>query len=42
LEDIPYLRQVRSAIEIWERKLKTVSGKDAYIIKKAIIDLRKD
>ena len=27
---------------MWEEKLKHTSGKDAYIIKKAIIDLRKD
>ena len=33
---------MREAIEIWEKKLKTASGRDAFIIKKAIIDLRKD
>jgi hypothetical protein len=27
---------------MWEQKLKSTTGKDAYIIKKAIIDLRKD
>ena len=27
---------------MWEEKLKTASGRDAFIIKKAIIDLRKD
>jgi hypothetical protein len=27
---------------MWEKRLKTASGKEAYIIKKAIIDLRKD
>ena len=42
LEDIPELRQVREAIELWEELLKTASGRDAFIIKKAIIDLRKD
>ena len=42
LENIPELRQVREAIEDWEKKLKTASGRDAFIIKKAIIDLRKD
>ena len=42
LEEIPFLKQVREAIEIWEKKLKTASGRDAFIIKKAIIDLRKD
>jgi hypothetical protein len=33
---------VREAIELWEEKLKTAQGRDAFIIKKAIIDLRKD
>lgn len=42
LEEIPELRQVREAIKIWENMLKTASGRDAYIIKQAIIDLRKD
>lgn len=42
LEEIPFLKQVREAIEMWEKRLKTASGRDAYIIKKAIIDLRKD
>jgi hypothetical protein len=42
LEDIPYLKQIRKAIEVWENKLKTATGKNAYIIKKTIIDLRKD
>ena len=42
LEEIPFLKQVREAIDYWEQRLKTASGKDAYIIKKTIIDLRKD
>ena len=42
LEEIPPLRQLRDAIEAWEAKLKTTSGKDAYIIKKALIEMRKD
>lgn len=42
LEEIPFLKQIREAIEFWEEKLKTASGRNAYIIKKAIIDLRKD
>ena len=42
LEEIPFLKQVREAIEMWEGKLKTATGRDAFIIKKAIIDLRKD
>ena len=27
---------------MWEKRLKTATGRDAFIIKKAIIDLRKD
>ena len=42
LETIPFLKQVREAIEMWEKRLKTATGRDAFIIKKAIIDLRKD
>jgi hypothetical protein len=42
LEEIPPLRQLRDAIELWEAKLKVTEGKDAYIIKKALIEMRKD
>lgn len=42
LEDIPCLRQLREAINMWEEKAKTASGRDAYIIKSTLIDLRKD
>ena len=42
LEEIPFLKEVREAIKIWEKRLKTATGRDAFIIKKAIIDLRKD
>ncbi len=42
LADIQPLRQLREAIEYWERKLQTATGKDAYIIKKTLIELRKD
>ena len=42
LEEIPDLQQVREAIKLWETKLKTAQGRDAFVIKKAIIDLRKD
>lgn len=42
VEEIPGLRELREAIKYWEERLKTTSGRDAYIIKKAIIDLRKD
>lgn len=33
---------MRDAINFWEAKLKTATGKDAYIIKSTLIDLRKD
>lgn len=42
LEEIPLLRQLREAIEMWERKQKTAQGKEGYIIKNALIELRKD
>ena len=42
LEEIPSLRQLREAINIWEIKLKQAKGRDAYIIKKALIEMRKD
>lgn len=42
LEDIPELRQLREAIEYWEVKLKSATGRSAYIIKRTLIDLRKD
>ena len=42
LEDIPALRQLRDAIEMWEEKAKTAQGRDALIIKKTLIELRKD
>ena len=42
LEEIPFLRQLRDAIELWEAKLKLAQGKDAYLIKKALIEMRKD
>ena len=42
LEEIPGLQQIKDAIGLWETISKTASGKDAYVAKKAIIDLRKD
>ena len=42
LEEIQPLRQLREAIEFWEEKAKTATGRDALIIKKTLIDLRKD
>ena len=42
VEEIPGLAQLREAIKMWEAKLKTATGREAFIIKTAIIDLRKD
>ena len=42
LNTIPSLRQLRDTIEIWEQALKRTSGKDAYTIKKALIEMRKE
>lgn len=42
IAEIPFLEQIRGAIAFWEKKLPKVSGKDRYIVKKTIIDLRKD
>lgn len=42
VEEIPGMRQLREAIKMWEEKLKTASGRDAFVIKTAIIELRKD
>jgi hypothetical protein len=33
---------LREAIDLWEAKLKTAEGKDAFTIKKALIEMRKD
>lgn len=42
LENIPYLAQIRNSIALLEKSQKTARGKDAYILKKAIIELKKD
>ena len=42
LEEIPYLQQLRDTINDWEKMLKRTSGKEAYIIKKALIEMRKE
>ena len=42
VEEVPSLKELREAIKQWEAMLKTASGKDAFIIKKAIIEMRKD
>lgn len=42
LEEIPYLRQLRESIDYWESRMKTATGRDAFIIKKTLIEQRKD
>lgn len=42
IEEIPYLKQLREAIEFWENRLKTSEGREAYIAKQTLIELRKD
>lgn len=42
LETIPYLPQLREEINVWDAMLKRTSGKDAFTIKKALIEMRKD
>lgn len=42
LEDIPLLKQLRETIISWEVALKNAEGKDAFVIKKALIEMRKD
>ena len=40
--EIPCLQQLKESIEYWEQKMQTATGRDAYIIKKTLIELRKD
>lgn len=42
LDTIPFLKQLREAIQSWEAALKKASGRDAFIIKKGLIEMRKD
>lgn len=42
VEEIPGMKQLREAIKFWETRLTTATGKDAFIIKSTIIELRKD
>ena len=42
LEEIPFLRQLRESIERWEKLSKTVTGREAYIVKRTLIEMRKD
>ena len=42
IEEIPPLRELREAIEKWEEMLKTATGRDAFIIKRTLIEMHKD
>lgn len=42
VEEIPLMAQLKEAIHFWETKMATATGRDAYIIKHTLIDLRKD
>ena len=42
LEDIPELEQTTTSIKFWEDIVKKVSGKEAFVAKKALIESRKD
>lgn len=42
LAEIPYLVSLREAITAWEKRLPHTSGRNAYITKQTIIDLKKD
>jgi hypothetical protein len=42
LEEIEPLRELRKHIEKWEGLQKKVSGKDAFIVKRSLIEMRKD
>lgn len=42
IEEIPGMKELREGIQYWEDKRKTVTGRDAYICKKAAIEMRKD
>lgn len=42
LLEIPFLAQLRNSIERWEAKLKKAEGRDAFIIKRTLIEMRRD
>lgn len=41
IDEIPEIKALREAAEVWQAKLKNCSGHDAWVAKKAIIDLHK-
>ena len=42
IDEIPFLAQLRDSIERWEEKAKSAEGRDAFIIKRTLIEMRKD
>lgn len=42
IEEIPFLKELRDGIEKLEEKAKTARGKDAYKLRKQIIEMRQD
>ena len=42
LAEVPFLAQLRETIDAWDQRLKMTEGKPAYIIKRALIEMRKD
>lgn len=42
LETIPFLRQLREGIDAWEEAFPRAQGRDRYIIKNALIEMRKE
>lgn len=42
IEEVPFLKQLREGIERWEAMAKTATGRDAFIIKRTLIEMRKD
>ena len=42
LADLPALRQLRDSINEWEGYLKSTEGRERFIVKSALIDMRRD
>lgn len=42
LREVPFLQRLREGIVSWEQAIKSATGKTAYIMKKALIEMRKD
>lgn len=42
IAEVPFMAQLRAAIEEWEQATKGLTGRSAYFAKKALIEMRKD